>query len=130
MRVDLKAKLVISNDNSSTPTDIVFNSGDQAKVDTSTFNEADSKLIDLPPATVEQQVNMDNIASAAVVMMYTSSDGIEVILVPTGKVKADCSALKLSAGYPLLIGSDIAAIYLSNTSIASSAKVRVGVAGN
>lgn len=130
MRVELKSKLLISNDNNANPTDVVFNSGDKLVTNTADFAESTSKLLDLAPSVSEQQVNLDNIASAKVVMLYTEADGIEVILVPTGSVKADCAALKLNAGYPMSFGSDIVAIYLSNTSSATSAKVRVGAAGN
>lgn len=130
MRVEVKAKLLISNDNLANPQDIVFSSGDQSKIDSTTFSEADSKLVDLPASTTDQQVNLDNIASAVVIMAYTTADTCKITLVPTGSVKADCSPMKLLAGYPLVIGSDIAEIYLSNTSSSTAIKVRVGIAGN
>lgn len=130
MRTEVKAKLLISNDNSAQPQDIVFNSGDQSKVDSSVFNESSSKILGLDPSTVDEQVNLDNITSVAVLMMFTTAPAVSVTIVPTGAVKADCSPLKLAAGYPLVIGSDIAEIYVSNADTLASAKVRIGVAGN
>ena len=130
LRVETKAKLLISNDNVATPQDIAFNSGDKTKVDSATFNEATSKVLNVAPSAVNEQVDLDNISSVAALFMMTDSSDISVTLVPTGAVLADCTAIKLLPGYPMVIGSELIAIYVSNANALNSAYVKVGAAGN
>lgn len=130
LRVEAKAKLLISNDNVATPQDIAFNSGDKSLVDSATYSEASSKVLKLAPSTVDEQVDLDNITSVASVFLMTDDAEVSVTLVPTGAVLADCTAIKLTAGHPMLVGSDLAAIYLSNADDEASASVKIGAAGN
>lgn len=131
LRVEAKAKLLISNDNVATPQDIVFNSGDQSKIDAAvTFSEATSKALKVAPSTVNEEVDLDNIASVACLFMLTDGTDVSVTLVPTGKTLGDCSAIKLRAGYPMVLGSDLAKVYVSNADAANSAVIKIGAAGN
>ena len=130
LRVEAHSRLTISNDNSASPTDIVYGPGDKSFVDSSTYNEGTSKVLQLPPSTVNQAVNLDAIVSVAALQVLAEGTQVSVTLVPTGKTLGDCSALKLLPGFPLVIGSDIAAIYLSNADTLNAAKVHVGAAGN
>jgi hypothetical protein len=130
VRVEAHGKLLISNDNTSSPVDIVFASGDKSLIDATTYNEATSKVLPLAPNAVNVQVNLDAIVSVAMLFVITSSALVSVTLVPTGKVLANCSALKLIPNMPLVIGSDIAAVYLSNADTGNTAQVKIGAAGN
>lgn len=130
LRVEAKAKLLISNDNLATPQDIAFNSGDKCKVDSASFAEATSKVLKVAASAVDEQVDLDNITSVAALFLMTDDAQVSVTLVPTGKVLADCSAIKLRAGYPLVIGSDLAAVYVSNADSATFATIKIGAAGN
>lgn len=130
LRVEAHSRLTISNDNSPSPTDIVYGPGDKSFVDSTTYNEGSSKVLQLPPATVNQQVNLDAIASVAALQVMAETATVSVTLVPTGKTLGDCSALKLLPNFPLIIGSDIAAVYLSNSDTLNASKVHVGAAGN
>jgi hypothetical protein len=130
LRVELHGRVTISNDNSQSPTDIVFQSGDKSLIDSTSYGEGTSKVLSLSPSTVDQQVNLDAITSVAVLYLLAESASVSVKIVPTGKVLADVSALKLLQNCPLIVGSDIAAVYLSNSDSNSSAKVHLGAAGN
>lgn len=130
LRVEMKAKLLISNDNSATPQDIAFNSGDKTKIDSSAFAEASSKVYKLAANTTDEQVDLDNITTVGGLMVMTDDDDVSVTLVPTGKTLGDCSALPLLAGYPLVIGSSIIGIYLSNADLTDAKTVKIGAVGN
>ena len=130
LRVELRGRLTVSNDNSSVPTDVVFQSGDKSLVDSSTYNEGTSKVLVLAPSATNQQVNLDAIASVAALFILSEGTQVSVKLVPTGADPSDCSPLKLLQNCPLVIGSDIAAVYLTNADSGSSAKVHLGAAGN
>src|SRR4051812_32918287 len=110
LRIELHGRLTVSNDNSPSPSDVVFQSGDKSLVDTSTYGEGTSKVLNLAPSAANQQVNLDAIASVAALFVLAEGSTVSVTLVPTGKVLGDCSALKLLANCPLIIGSDIAAV--------------------
>lgn len=130
LRVEAKAKLLISNDNSANPQDIAFNSGDKSLIDAALYAEASSKVLKLAPSTVDEQVDLDNITSVASLFMMTDALLVSVTLVPTGKILSDCSAIKLIPNHPMVIGSDLAAIYVSNADAGASASVKIGAAGN
>src|SRR5689334_19781197 len=130
LRVEAKAKLLISNDNSATPQDIAFNSGDKSKVDSSTYAEATSKVLKVGPSAVNEEVDLDNISSVAALFLMTDDTQVSVTLVPTGKVLADCSAIKLLPGYPMVLGSELIKVYVSSADSLGSATVKVGAAGN
>jgi hypothetical protein len=130
LKIEAKAKLLISNDSGANPQDVAFNSGEKAVLDTTTYNEATSKVLNLAASTVDQQVDLDGIVSVALLFIITSSPDCSVTLVPTGKTLAECSALSLLPNAPLLVGSDIVEIYLSNASATTAASVKLGAAGN
>lgn len=130
LRVEAKAKLLISNDNSSNPQDIAFNSGDKIDINTADYDEATSKVLNIAALTTDEEVDLDNIAQVSVLFILTDVDTISVTLVPTGAVLADCTALPLLANVPMLIGSDLAKVYVSNSDAMDSATVKIGAAGN
>lgn len=130
LRVEVKGKLLISNDNCANPQDLAFNSGDKSKIDTTSYQEATAKVLKIAPSTVDEQVDMDNIASVAMLFISTDDTQVKVTLVPTGGILADCLPLKLLAGYPMIIPSDLAAVYVSNADTSGSATIKIGAAGN
>ncbi len=130
LRVYIKNKVTISNDNSGNPQDIVHGTGDKEFVDTATYNEGTSKSLKVAPSTTDEQVDLDNITSVAILSILTDSADVSVKIVPTGSVLADVVAMKLLPNVPFTMGSDIAEIYVSNASATDSAKVKIGAAGN
>lgn len=131
LRVEVKAKLLISNDNSSNPTDIAFNSGDKSDVNTDDFAEATSKVLKLAPSAADEEVDLDNIASVRRIMILTDAEQVSVTLVPTGAVLADCTAIPLEANCPFVMGTlGLVKVYVSNGDGAASATVKIGAAGN
>lgn len=130
LRVEATVKFIVSNDNVPNPKDIVIQALNKGNINFSSYNEATSKVLRVAVSVTDEQVDMDNILSAAFIYMLTDSDDVSVILVPTGKVKADCSAIKLLANFPLLVGSDIKEVYVSNANATDEAVIHFGAAGN
>jgi len=130
LKVEAKAKLLISNDSGANPQDVAFNSGEKSITDTTTYNEATSKVLSITANTVNQQIDLDGIVSVALLFIITASSDCSVTIVPTGRTLAQCSAIALLPNVPLLMGSDIAEIYLSNANATTAASVKLGAAGN
>lgn len=129
LRVEVKAKLLISNDNLANPQDIAFNSGDKQDVNTADMAEAASEVLKIDPSVTDQELSLGSITSVSRLFLYTDNEDVSVTLVPTGKVLADCSAIKLLAGVPCVLGSDLVKVYASNADDEDSATLRFGVAG-
>lgn len=130
LRVEAKAKLLISNDNVANPLDIAFNSGDKIDINAADYDEATSKVLNVAALTTDEEVDLDNITGVSVLFMLTAADTMSVTLVPTGAVLADCTALPLLPNVPLLIGSDLVKVYVSNSDAMDSATIKIGAAGN
>lgn len=129
MRVELHQKLTISNDNSSSPSDLVHASGDQVFTDATTYPLGDGKTINVAASAADQQLNLDGVTSAAIIMIRSEGAAVSVKLVPTGGSLGATPALKLLQNVPLTLGSDIMAVYFSNADTLNAAKVHVGYAG-
>jgi hypothetical protein len=130
LRVEFKAKLLISQDNLANPQQVAFNSGEVSSVDTTTYEESSSSTLKIAPATTDQQINLDSIAQAGLLYLCAKATGVKVKIVPVGSVLGDVPALELLPNVPMLLGAKIAAVYVSNPDTLNPAIVIVGAAGN
>lgn len=136
LRTYIKSKVLISQDNSSTPQQVAFSTGDVEYIDSTTFNLESSKSLSLAPSAADHQVDMDSIVTAGIVAIVVPPNTggpvpqVSVKLVPTGKVLANVSAYAIKPGIPMIIPCDIIEIYFSNGDALNSAKVIVASVGN
>lgn len=130
LRVSSKVSLTISNDNSASPTDLIFQSGDKTTVDSITYAEGAGKTISVAPSISNHQIDLEGVTSCASLMIWTEGTNCAVTFVPTGAILSACSPLKMRVNEPFLVPSDLVGVYVTNADSSNSAKFHVGAAGN
>jgi hypothetical protein len=129
-RTQIKAKLLISKDNSANPTRVSYNSGDVEVVNTTAYSEDSSAFLKLAPSAADVQVRLGSLSKAEVLMVIPRADGVSVKIVCTGQILADALPIPLKKDHPFIVCSDVIEVYLSNSSTTDSADVEVGASGN
>lgn len=129
LRVAVTAELLISQDDATTPSEPSFDSGLKKLIDDASYSYHIGDTIRVLASAVDQAVYLGSLVEADILYFQAQAIGLSLKLVPVGGTQGACSALPLVAGVPSVIGAQILAVYVSNSTLHDLTLV-IGAAGN